>query len=457
MNNNTSWVNSSVFYHIYPLGFCGADRIHTDNTVNHSILKIIDWIKHFKKLNINALYLGPVFESSSHGYDTRDYEKIDSRLGDEEDLKKVSEKLHDSGIRLVLDGVFNHVGREFFAFSDVIKNKQNSPYCDWFVNLSFNGQSPFGDPFWYEGWEGHYELVKLNLKNSAVSDYLINAVLGWIVKFDIDGLRLDVAYMLDQDFIRKLSQAVKNVKPDFWLMGEVIHGNYAMYVGDGLLDSVTNYECYKGLYSSHNDKNYFEIAHSIIRQFGDGGNGGIYNGMTTYNFVDNHDVTRLASILKNKTDINNVYTLLFTMPGVPSVYYGSEFAIEGVKEKNGSDDVLRPELKLSDFDDNTELCRHIAALSKMKKTLSALSDGYFKQILLQNRVFAFMRKNSTNEVFVALNIDKTEASVTLPCSYDLIDAETKEIFKSVDSKVVVNIPVSSGRVLYELALAEGIK
>lgn len=457
MNNNTSWVNSSVFYHIYPLGFCGADRIHTDNTVNHSILKIIDWIKHFKKLNINALYLGPVFESSSHGYDTRNYEKIDSRLGDEEDLKKVSEKLHDSGIRMVLDGVFNHVGREFFAFSDVIKNKQNSPYCDWFVNLNFNGQSPFGDPFWYEGWEGHYELVKLNLKNPAVSDYLINAVLGWIDKFDIDGLRLDVAYMLDQDFIRKLSQSVKTVKPDFWLMGEVIHGNYAMYVGDGLLDSVTNYECYKGLYSSHNDKNYFEIAHSIIRQFGDGGNGGIYNGMTTYNFVDNHDVTRLASILRNKADINNVYTLLFTMPGVPSVYYGSEFAIEGVKEKNGSDDVLRPELKLSDFDDNTEPCRHIAALSKMKKTLPALSDGYFKQILLQNRVFAFMRKNSTNEVFVALNIDEAEASVTLPCSYDLIDAETKEIFKSVDSKVVVNIPVSSGRVLYDLALAEGVK
>ena len=234
-------------------------------------------------------------------------------------FRTVCGRLHESGIRVVLDGVFNHVGREFWAFRDVQQNGRGSRYCGWFHNLSFGGGSPMGDPFWYDACEGHFNLVKLNLKNPEVVDHLLGAVGSWIQDFGIDGLRLDAADCVDPDFFRRLRSFCKEKKPDFWLMGEIIHGDYNRWAEDPeMLDSrQQTYECYKGIYSSHNDKNYFEIAYSLNRQFGDGG---IYKNIYTYNFVDNHDVNRLASVLRNPEHLENAYTLLFTMPGAPSVY-----------------------------------------------------------------------------------------------------------------------------------------
>lgn len=280
------WIKEAIFYHIYPLGFCGAPRENSkDLIVENRISRVIEWIPHLKNLGVNAIYFGPVFESSRHGYDTMDYYQIDRRLGSHLDFKEVCNQLHAAGIKVVLDGVFNHVGRDFWAFKDLQAKREQSLYKDWFVNINFDGNSPYNDGFYYEGWEGHFDLVKLNLTHPEVIRHIFGAVKSWIEEFQINGLRLDVAYCMDQEFLGKLVAFCLEQDQEFWLMGEMIHGEYSRIARSGLLHSATNYECYKGIYSSHNDKNYFEINYSLNRLFGQGG---IYKDLLLYNFIDNH-------------------------------------------------------------------------------------------------------------------------------------------------------------------------
>ena len=217
------WAYESVFYQIYPLGFCGAP-FENDGITEPRILKVIDWADHIRELNCDAVYFSPIFESDSHGYDTRDYAKIDCRLGSNEDFAKVCRELHKRGIKVVLDGVFNHVGRGFWAFQDVLRNRENSRYKDWF-HINFSGNSNYNDGFWYEGWEGHFELVKLNLWNNEVVEHIFSCIKGWVDEFDIDGLRLDVAYCLDKEFLKRLRGFTNGLKQDFVLIGELLHGD----------------------------------------------------------------------------------------------------------------------------------------------------------------------------------------------------------------------------------------
>lgn len=422
-----SYINKSVIYNIYPLGFCGAPRDNDGNLV-YRLDKIYDCIEHLKKMSVNVLVFNPLFESSRHGYDTIDYRKVDCRLGDNNSFKKICNTLHENGIKVILDGVFNHVGRDFFAFKDVQQNLGNSRYCNWFQNLNFGGRSPKGDPFWYEGWAGHYDLVKLNLQNDEVVNYLLDSVKFWIDEFDIDGLRLDAADCIDLEFFKKLRNVCKSKKPDFWLYGEITHGDYNRWANNELLDSVTNYECYKGIYSSHNDHNYFEIAHSLNRQFG---NGGIYRNIYTYNFVDNHDVNRIASDLKDKNHLNNVYTLMYTMPGVPSIYYGSEYGIEG-KRTQFSDYELRPCLDLNNVENaNYDLLSHIIKLGKVRLALEALKYGKFDNVNIMNEKLVYKRFTDNQTVFVAFNLTDHDESIGFDagCNAKLTDVlNDNEVF-----------------------------
>ncbi len=409
-----SYINEAVIYNIYPLGFCGAPK-HNDGKLEYRLDKIYDIIDHLKKMSVNVVVFNPLFESTSHGYDTIDYRKVDKRLGDNESFKKICKALHDNGIRIMLDGVFNHVGRDFFAFKDVQEHLWDSRYCGWFQNLNFDGNSPLGDRFWYEGWEGHYELVKLNLHNPEVVDYLLSSVNFWIDEFDIDGLRLDAADCVDIDFFKKLRYTCKSRKPDFWLYGEIIHGDYNRWANSDTLDSVTNYECYKGIYSSHNEHNYFEIAHSLNRQFA---NGGIYQNIYTYNFVDNHDVNRIASVLRDKNHLFNVYTMLYTMPGVPSIYYGSEFGIEGMRTSH-SDAELRPCLDLNNIPNaNYELFNHIAKLGKVRLALDALKYGKFENANIKNETLVYKRFSDNQTVFVAFNLTNHDERIGFDARYN---------------------------------------
>ncbi len=406
-------IQEAIFYHIYPLGFCGAPQ-QNDPFANPvpRLNKIITWLDHIQNLGFNSIYLGPVFESSRHGYDTVDYYHIDRRLGTDADMARLSDEIHRRGMNLVLDGVFNHVGRDFWAFKDVLANGESSPFCDWFANLHFNGHSPQGDPFSYEGWNGHYELVKLNLQNPQVKDHLFFAVESWMQEYHIDGIRLDAADQLDMGFNEELAEFCKRRNPDLWLMGELIHGDYAKWVRPGRYDSCTNYECYKGLFSSYNDRNLFEIAYSLKRQFGEYG---IYQNLRLYSFADNHDVDRVASQLKYPSDLFNLYTLLYTIPGIPSVYYGSEWGIPGRKD-NGSDDPLRPNLDLQTAIQSApqpDLPEHLRRLAHLRMEIPALRTGNYQPVLVASQQFVFQRETNDTRVVVAVNASDQPVEITL--------------------------------------------
>ena len=394
------WAYESVFYQIYPLGFCGAP-FENDGKSENRILKVIDWIPHIEKLGCNAIYFSPVFESDTHGYNTRDYTKIDTRLGSNEDFKDVCDKLHEAGIKVVLDGVFNHVGRGFWAFKDVLEKRWDSRYKDWF-HINFDGNSNYNDGLWYEGWEGNYDLVKLNLRNEEVIEHLFSCIKGWVEEFDIDGLRLDVAYCLDRDFLRRLREFTSGLKDDFFLVGETLHGDYNQWMNDNACHSVTNYECYKGLHSSFNSMNMFEIIHSLLRQFGPE-NWTLYKGRHLFSFVDNHDVSRIASVLNNEKHLPLIYTLMYGMPGIPVVYYGSEWGTKA--NKSEGDPALRVSFEKPEWNELTDT---IAALSKAKKESKALQYGAFKSLLLTNRQCIFERETDGDRVMVAINADENE-------------------------------------------------
>lgn len=391
------WAYESVFYQIYPLGFCGAP-FENDGVLTSRIKKVEDWIPHMKKLGIDAVYFSPVFESDNHGYNTRDYKKIDVRLGTNEDFKEVCSKLHENQIRVVLDGVFNHVGRGFYQFQDVIKNRENSPYLNWFhINLS--GNSNYNDGLWYEGWEGNFDLVKLNLQNEEVINHILDAVKYWIDEFDIDGLRLDVAYCLDKNFVRRLRSFTDGQKQDFFLLGEMLHGDYNRLMNDTMLHSATNYECYKGLHSSFNSLNMFEVVHSLLRQFGPE-NWTLYRGKHLLSFVDNHDVSRIASILSDEKHLPLIYAMCFGMPGIPCVYYGSEWGTKA--DKSQGDPALRASFPEPEFN---ELSEWISKLAEAKKHSRALNYGEFRSVVLTNRQCIFERKADDERVLVAINAD----------------------------------------------------
>ena len=392
------WAYESVFYQIYPLGFCGAP-FENDGVQTHKIKKVEEWIPHMKKLGINAIYFSPVFESDTHGYNTRDYKKIDVRIGTNQDFKEVCQRLHENGIRVVLDGVFNHVGRGFYQFQDVLKNREASPYLNWF-HINLGGNSNYNDGLWYEGWEGNYDLVKLNLQNGEVVHHILDAVQYWIDEFDIDGLRLDVAYCLDENFVRTLRSFTTERKSDFFLLGEMLHGDYNRLMNDSMLHSVTNYECYKGLYSSFNSMNMFEINHSLLRQFGPE-NWTLYKGKHLLSFVDNHDVTRVASILSNEKHLPLIYAMCFGMPGIPCVYYGSEWGTRA--DKSEGDPALRPCFEQPEWN---ELSEFISKLAEAKKNSEALNYGSFRSVLLTNRQCIFERASEHERVMVAINADE---------------------------------------------------
>ncbi len=389
------WAYESVFYQIYPLGFCGAPY-ENDGVLQSRILKVIDWIPHIKKVGANAIYFSPLFESDTHGYNTRDYKKVDCRLGTNEDFAKVCDRLHEEGIKIVLDGVFNHVGRGFCAFQDVLQNRENSRYRDWF-HINFGGNSNYNDGLWYEGWEGNFDLVKLNLQNEEVIQHIFDAVKYWVEAFDIDGLRLDVAYCLDRNFLERLRQFTDSLKEEFFIVGETLHGDYNQWMNDKMCHSVTNYECYHGLHSSFNSMNMFEICHSLARQYGPE-EWTLYKGKHLLIFVDNHDVSRVASTLTNEKHLPLIYAMCFGMPGIPCIYYGSEWGAKGNKAEGD------PALRLSyDEPQFVELTQWIAKLAEIKKNSRALNYGNFKTLVLTNHQCIFERACEGERILVAVN------------------------------------------------------
>ena len=418
------WARDAVFYHLYPLGVCGAARRNPGcGSPQRSLGKLFAWFDHARRIGASAILLGPVLESGTHGYDVADYFRIDRRLGDRTGMAEVAEGARDRGLRLVLDAVFHHVGRDFWAFRDVLDKGRESRFADWF-HLDFDARSPFDDPFAYQGWNGCHDLVKLNLHNPEVRAHLFEAVAAWVRDYGIDGLRLDAADHLEPEFLQDLGEWCRGLKPDFWLMGEVVKGPYSRWLEEGGLDSVTNYEGYKGLYSSFNDGNCFEIAYTLRRQFGEEG---LYRAAGLYSFADNHDVDRVASRLHDPADLYPLYCLLFSMPGVPSIYYGSEFGLPGVKARH-DDWPLRPALDLERLQGNrhrSELVRAIARLAHLRAQSPALRRGDYRQLLVSHRRLIFSRRTPGQWLIVAVSAEKEPVDQELvlpePLSGRLVD------------------------------------
>lgn len=425
----STWYEQGVFYHMYPLGMTGAPKDNPQGPVSHRFEELDRWVPHMKQLGCSALYIGPLFESSSHGYDTRDYKLVDRRLGDNDDFTHFVKLCHEAGIKVVVDGVFNHTGREFFAFKDIQTYREGSRYRDWYKGINFGWGSPLGDSFGYEAWQGHFELPCLNLWNPEVKQYLFDVIRFWIEAFDIDGIRLDCANVLDFQFMKELRHETEHMKKDFWLMGEVIHGDYARWVNPEMLHSVTNYELHKSLYSGLNDHNFFEIAHNVRRLEA--------IGRSLYTFLDNHDENRIASKLKEKAHLPLSYLLLFTLPGIPSIYYGGEWGVEGMRTPY-SDTELRPCIPLADgVKLRSELTELIEKLGLIHSREPEFHNGCYQELLLTNRQYAFARHAEGSAAITAANSDDNPSTLSVP-----VPIAAKEAVNLMDGSI---IPVMNGR------------
>lgn len=435
-----AWYDSAIFYHMYPLGMVGAEKQNHQQEVDHKFGELTAFLPYLKVLGCDAVYIGPLFESGSHGYDTIDYKLVDRRLGSNEDFRHFVDTAHNYGIRVVVDGVFNHTGRGFFAFQDIQQKGGASEYAEWYKDVNFGWGSPMGDHFNYKAWQGHYELSELNHNNEAVRRYLIEVVQYWVDEFDIDGIRLDCANVLDLSFQKALRYFTNQMKPEFWLMGEVIHGQYERWVNGETLHSVTNYELHKSLYSGFNSHNFFEIAHNVKRLSA--------IGRDLYTFLENHDEDRIASKLENKANLKPIYMALFTLPGKPSIYYGGEFGMEG-KRTAHCDDMLRPPIDADGMRPN-ELTNFIAKLAEIHGKNSELHMGEYKELYLQCKQYAYARMDSNSAVICALNNDEAAAAfyVPLPMQATLaFDLLTEEVVPIEQGKVLLNVPANAGRLI----------
>ena len=431
----STWYERGVFYHMYPLGMTGAPKHNDATEVTNRFKELDKWIPHIRSLGCSAIYIGPVFESASHGYDTRDYKLVDRRLGDNDSFRNFVAQCHQEGIKVVVDGVFNHTGREFFAFKDIQEKRRDSPYKDWYKGVNFDWQSPCGDSFGYEAWQGHFELPCLNLFNPDVRSYLFDVIRFWIDEFDIDGIRLDCANVLDFNFMKEMRSQTEAMKEDFWLMGEVIHGDYSRWVNNEMLHSVTNYELHKSLYSGFNDHNFFEIAHNVRRLEA--------IGRQLYTFVDNHDEDRIATKLKLREHLFPIYICLFTLPGIPSIYYGGEWGIEG-KRTNTSDEALRPAISIEQEGElHCELTDLIAQLGQIHSQQEPLHTGRYQELLLTNRQYAFARHGEDSVIITAVNNDDEPAELTIPVP--LQAGEAVNLLEPAD-----RLPISDGKVHIKL-------
>jgi glycosidase len=434
------WYEDALVYHIYALSLADAQFLNDYKILEHKLAEIEKWLPHIKGMGFNTVLFSPVLRSRTHGYDITDYFDIDNRLGTNAEFQSMVRIFHENGIRVIVDSVFNHCGRDFFAFRELQQYNRN--YAGWFSGVDFNRQSPLGDPFTYDTWNGYYELPKFNLQNTVVKNYLLDAARFWIDTFDIDGMRLDAANVLEFSFMAELRRVTEDKKPNFWLMGEVVHGDYTKWVNTVTLHSVTNYILYKSLFSSHNDNNLFELAYCLQ-------NSVPHNGLPLYTFLDNHDQNRIASTVSDPAHLSTLYTLLYTMPGIPSVYYGSEWGFKGIK-KNGSDKDLRPYINIENRTSyNTWLTGHISRLALIRQRETALKYGNYKQIYLDyRRPFVFERSYENERIYIAVNIaDYNEVINLSACSSsgfcDLLSEE------HIPSPAHIHVKPHSARILKE--------
>jgi cyclomaltodextrinase / maltogenic alpha-amylase / neopullulanase len=392
------WVEHAIWWQVYPLGFVGAHPADPPPGADeHRMRRIVEWLDHAVELGTSGIALGPIFQSRTHGYDTTDHHRIDQRLGDDEDFDELVAEAHRRGLRVLLDGVFNHIGTDFPRYRDALAGNDPS----WFRRSGGEFQT----------FEGHGELIALNHDNPDVVDYTVDVMTHWLGR-GVDGWRLDAAYAVPDRFWAQVLPRVREQFADAWLVGEVIHGDYSAHVRDAGFDSVTQYELWKAIWSSLNDGNFHELDHALQRHndFLD-----VFVPMT---FIGNHDVTRIASKLENTRHLEHALVVLLTIGGTPSVYAGDEAAYRGVKEERvGGDDAVRPEFTtpLMGVDeqgrDVYRLHQYLIGLRRRHPWLHTTRTTAEK---LTNTQYVFRTRHESNALLVALNVD----DASMPFSLD---------------------------------------
>ncbi len=382
------WVQHAIWWQIYPLGFVGAHPANpAPHPDEHRLRRIVGWFDHAIELGASGVALGPIFASRSHGYDTTDHYRIDPRLGDDADFDAVVDEAHRRGLRVLLDGVFNHVGADF-----------SRP--EWF-RRSRKG---------FHTFEGHGELITLNHSNPEVIEYVGDVMRHWLGR-GADGWRLDAAYAMPDTFWAKVIPGVRDTYPDAWFVGEVIHGDYAARVRDATFDSVTQYELWKAIWSSLNDDNFHELDWALQRH------NDFLATFAPLTFVGNHDVTRIASQLTDPRHLPHAVVIQLTTGGVPSIYAGDEYGYRGVKEERfGGDDAVRPEFSAApgSVDSHAEtVFRLHQFLIGLRRRHPWLHRATTEATLLENRRYVYVSRNGDDALLVALNLDDAAWSVPL--------------------------------------------
>ncbi|MGH3960322.1 alpha-amylase family protein [Mycobacterium sp.] len=381
-----SWVEHVIWWQVYPLGFVGAFPADSPPKPDeHRLRRITEWFDHAIELGASGIALGPIFASRTHGYDTTDHYRIDPRLGDEDDFDVVVTEAHRRGLRVLLDGVFNHVGPDFPRDRKA-----------WFREYAF---------------EGHGDLITLNHDNPEVIDYTVDVMAHWLQR-GADGWRLDAAYAAPPQFWASVLPRVRASHPDAWFVGELIHGDYAAAVCDTGFDSVTQYELWKAIWSSLNDGNFYELDWALQRH------NGFVESFSPLTFIGNHDVTRIASQLEPPDHLAHALVLLMTVGGIPSVYAGDELGYRGVKEERfGGDDAVRPEFGSppAPLDANGAqvwaLHQFLIGLRRRHPWLHAASTTALR---LDNRHYVYRTHHGDDALIVALNVDDTPLEVSVP-------------------------------------------
>lgn len=324
-------IEQTVWWHVYPLGFTGAPiREREAQPPAHARFEHLTcWLDYAAELGVTGILLGPIFSSSSHGYDTLDFSRIDPRLGDEEDFERFLAACHSRGLRVLLDGVFSHVGREYPLVQRALAEGPTGEHAHLF-DIDWEAQPPAPHVF-----EGHHQLVRLNHRAPEAVALVQSVLEAWLAR-GIDGWRLDAAYSVDVAFWRDVIGPVRQSYPDAWFLGELIHGDYAAFVAASGIDSVTQYEVWKATWSSILDRNLFELDHALARH------NDLLESFLPNTFIGNHDVTRIASRIGQDGALVAL-GIVITIGGVPSIYYGDEQGYTGVKEdREGGDDEVRP-------------------------------------------------------------------------------------------------------------------
>jgi cyclomaltodextrinase len=428
------WVRHAIFWHLYPLGFVGAETTASLDAAAHRLGHLHAWLDYAVQLGASGILLGPIFASSTHGYDTVDHFRIDPRLGDDADFDALVTAAHGRGLRIILDGVFNHVGRDFPAFQTVLAKGPSAGEASWF-RLEWRCDHIAGAEPAYETFEGHHQLVALNHCEPAVADYIIRVMNHWLER-GVSGWRLDAAYAVSPGFWARVLPEVRAKHPDAYIFGEVIHGDCRSFVRDSGVDAVTQYELWKAIWSALNDRNLFELAWALDRH------NRFLDDFVPLTFLGNHDVTRLASRLNDERHIAHALAVLLTVGGTPCIYAGDEQAFQGVKEdRRGGDDAIRPM-----FPSNPDglapygwsVFRLHQSLIGLRRRHAWLHRAQTRVLHLTNKQMTFEAYGEGNSLIVALNLD--EAEVTQPMMARTIVAGNGRLIDSVPGKPCLTLP-----------------